>query len=381
MGVTVEHREQSDDAHGEGERSLHPERHDRAEHDDRGRDAEFDERHRDAVEAERAGGRHHQHEGRRQSQSARPPSCQAKIPTVTIARTWSSRRADARSPEQNRAHRRRRYAPRRRSGRARGRRRSRGSDNGAWRSCLWKVRTIEDKTAYQARKCPARASERARRLHFRRRPVRLEPPTCEAAAKLIVCPCSVGDDAIQTCPRAAASHPRSQSRARRYRRTHGARASRVRDRPAVAPQPPALAQIADRGGDRGGGRGRPARRDRDRAVPAALAGGAALFHRGRAADGRARGGADAAGSRGGGARSRATAGRIRLEVHETNHAAISRYRKSGYSEFGRHARYYEDGGDALRFEKRLPPRMPRARGGAAPIFIRPPSSPAGRPAS
>jgi [ribosomal protein S18]-alanine N-acetyltransferase len=44
---------------------------------------------------------------------------------------------------------------------------------------------------------------------------------------------------------------------------------------------------------------------------------------------------------------------IRLEVHETNHAAISRYRKSGYQEFGRHAAYYEDGGNALRFEKRL----------------------------
>jgi ribosomal protein S18 acetylase RimI-like enzyme len=44
---------------------------------------------------------------------------------------------------------------------------------------------------------------------------------------------------------------------------------------------------------------------------------------------------------------------IRLEVHETNHAAMSRYRKSGYREFGRHDGYYQDGGDALRFEKRL----------------------------
>ena len=42
-------------------------------------------------------------------------------------------------------------------------------------------------------------------------------------------------------------------------------------------------------------------------------------------------------------------------MHETNHAAISRYRKSGYREFGRHAAYYEDGGDALRFEKQLVP--------------------------
>jgi ribosomal protein S18 acetylase RimI-like enzyme len=42
---------------------------------------------------------------------------------------------------------------------------------------------------------------------------------------------------------------------------------------------------------------------------------------------------------------------IRLEVHVTNAAAISRYRKSGYREFGRHPAYYQDGGDALRFEK------------------------------
>jgi ribosomal protein S18 acetylase RimI-like enzyme len=49
---------------------------------------------------------------------------------------------------------------------------------------------------------------------------------------------------------------------------------------------------------------------------------------------------------------------MRLEVHETNHAAISRYRKSGYREFGRHHRYYENGGDALRFEKLLVPNTP-----------------------
>jgi ribosomal protein S18 acetylase RimI-like enzyme len=48
-------------------------------------------------------------------------------------------------------------------------------------------------------------------------------------------------------------------------------------------------------------------------------------------------------------------GRMRLEVHHTNAAAIARYRKSGYREFGRHHGYYEDGGDALRFEKRLVP--------------------------
>lgn len=49
---------------------------------------------------------------------------------------------------------------------------------------------------------------------------------------------------------------------------------------------------------------------------------------------------------------------IRLEVHVTNHAAISRYRKSGYREFGRIRGYYDDGGDALRFEKRLVPHLP-----------------------
>jgi len=44
---------------------------------------------------------------------------------------------------------------------------------------------------------------------------------------------------------------------------------------------------------------------------------------------------------------------MRLEVHRANHAAISRYRKSGYREFGRYRAYYENGADALRFEKRL----------------------------
>ena len=44
---------------------------------------------------------------------------------------------------------------------------------------------------------------------------------------------------------------------------------------------------------------------------------------------------------------------LRLEVHEKNAAAISRYRKAGYTLFGRHAAYYSDRGHALRFEKRL----------------------------
>jgi ribosomal protein S18 acetylase RimI-like enzyme len=44
---------------------------------------------------------------------------------------------------------------------------------------------------------------------------------------------------------------------------------------------------------------------------------------------------------------------LRLEVHERNAAAISRYRKSGYVLFGRRAGYYDDHGNALRFEKAL----------------------------
>jgi ribosomal protein S18 acetylase RimI-like enzyme len=46
---------------------------------------------------------------------------------------------------------------------------------------------------------------------------------------------------------------------------------------------------------------------------------------------------------------------LRLEVHENNRGAIRMYGKAGYRQFGRHARYYEDSGDALRFEKRLAP--------------------------
>jgi ribosomal protein S18 acetylase RimI-like enzyme len=48
---------------------------------------------------------------------------------------------------------------------------------------------------------------------------------------------------------------------------------------------------------------------------------------------------------------------LRLEVHENNARAISLYRKAGYREFGRHHEYYQDRGHALRFEKRLSPRL------------------------
>jgi ribosomal protein S18 acetylase RimI-like enzyme len=44
---------------------------------------------------------------------------------------------------------------------------------------------------------------------------------------------------------------------------------------------------------------------------------------------------------------------LRLEVHERNARAIRRYEKSGYRRFGRYTDYYEDHGDALRFEKLL----------------------------
>ena len=44
---------------------------------------------------------------------------------------------------------------------------------------------------------------------------------------------------------------------------------------------------------------------------------------------------------------------LRLEVHEDNRRAISRYRKAGYRQFGCHDAYYADQGDALRFEKKL----------------------------
>ena len=44
---------------------------------------------------------------------------------------------------------------------------------------------------------------------------------------------------------------------------------------------------------------------------------------------------------------------MRLEVHAHNTRAIASYEKSGYRLFGRHRRYYDDGADALRFEKPL----------------------------
>jgi ribosomal protein S18 acetylase RimI-like enzyme len=44
---------------------------------------------------------------------------------------------------------------------------------------------------------------------------------------------------------------------------------------------------------------------------------------------------------------------MRIEVREDNARAISLYQRSGYRPFDRHRGYYDDGCDALRFEKTL----------------------------
>ena len=44
---------------------------------------------------------------------------------------------------------------------------------------------------------------------------------------------------------------------------------------------------------------------------------------------------------------------MRLEVDASNARAIARYRKAGYAAFGRRPGYYENGADALRFQKQL----------------------------
>lgn len=51
----------------------------------------------------------------------------------------------------------------------------------------------------------------------------------------------------------------------------------------------------------------------------------------------------------------AGAGRVvmRLEVHESNHNAIALYTRLGYRQFGTYRDYYEDHGNALRFERRI----------------------------
>lgn len=49
------------------------------------------------------------------------------------------------------------------------------------------------------------------------------------------------------------------------------------------------------------------------------------------------------------------ADRMRLEVQAGNRAAIARYEKSGYRRTGRTESYYNDGSDALHYEKELRP--------------------------
>lgn len=57
---------------------------------------------------------------------------------------------------------------------------------------------------------------------------------------------------------------------------------------------------------------------------------------------------------------------LRLEVRTDNAGALTLYRRRGYVPVGRVAAYYEDGRDALRFEKAVAPRhRPRRRGEAA----------------
>ena len=46
---------------------------------------------------------------------------------------------------------------------------------------------------------------------------------------------------------------------------------------------------------------------------------------------------------------------LRLEVRYDNAAAIALYQKLGYRDFGSYCGYYDDGAEALRFEKALKP--------------------------
>lgn len=69
-------------------------------------------------------------------------------------------------------------------------------------------------------------------------------------------------------------------------------------------------------------------------------------------------------------RQAAEAGRIimRLEVRTDNHGAIALYRRLGYRQFGTLRDYYEDHGDALRFERRILFYEPRGRFPEVPYY-------------
>ncbi|MDX1633929.1 MAG: ribosomal protein S18-alanine N-acetyltransferase [Marinobacter sp.] len=64
------------------------------------------------------------------------------------------------------------------------------------------------------------------------------------------------------------------------------------------------------------------------------------------------------------------AGRIimRLEVREDNAGAIALYRRLGYRQFGTYRDYYEDHGNALRFERRILFYEPRGQFPAVPYY-------------
>lgn len=60
---------------------------------------------------------------------------------------------------------------------------------------------------------------------------------------------------------------------------------------------------------------------------------------------------------------------LRLEVRKDNDAAIALYQRSGYHRFAQVAEYYDDGCDALRFEKRLT-SLVRSSARSAPDYYR-----------
>lgn len=70
---------------------------------------------------------------------------------------------------------------------------------------------------------------------------------------------------------------------------------------------------------------------------------------------------------------------LRLEVHEKNQRAIELYRKCGYHEFGRYREYYQDKGNALRFQKALVLRERRGPGAERNAVMTGRLSPHGRP--
>src|SRR5262245_61767633 len=168
-----------------------------------------------------------------------------------------------------------------------------------------------------------------------------DPPSVHAMERRKWYPAaaSVGDDAppSRSCP--GTRHPRAQGRTRRPRRADRARGARVRHRSPVAEEParflasPSAELVVAHLRDRLAGTAivlfPP------RALVARLYSIAVAPHLGGRGVAPALLAAAEAAALARGCRA------IRLEVHVTNHAAISRYRKSGYREFGRLRKYYE----------------------------------------